>query len=103
VGGFRPKGFFERKFHYQRLETENYWSGLGGAKAINWAVQGLIAGVIVAALPFYDLPLTWGGIAFSAGGVALAGFCLFGMMRRANIKEAQDNNRVHSKDGDIAP
>ncbi|HVY99049.1 MAG TPA: hypothetical protein VHA35_06090 [Dongiaceae bacterium] len=101
--GFNPKGLFERKFHYGRLETENYWAGLGGAREIRWAVQGLIAGVILAALPFYDMPLTWGGIAFSAGGVALAGISLFGMIRRANIKEAQDNERVYSKDGDPAP
>lgn len=100
---FNPKGFFERKFHYERLETENYWSGLGGAREINRAVQTLVAGVILATLPFYDMPLTWGGIAFSAGGVGVAGVSLFAMIRRANIKETQDNQGGSSKDGDLAP
>ena len=114
IDDLKPKGFFLRKFHYERLEIENYVSGLGDAKRIRWAVHGFISGIVVTALPFFDWPrsqgqivLDWpvglGGIAFSATGFVLAGFSLFMMIRRANIKEAQDNQRVIGRDGDLAP
>jgi hypothetical protein len=114
LGDLEPKGFFLRKFHFERLETESSWSGLGDARGIRWAVNGLLAGITVAAMPFVDWPAgagfivfngpaSLGGIAFSAAGLLLATFSLFMIIRRANIKEAIDNERLVGCDGDLAP
>ncbi|WP_395022595.1 hypothetical protein [Dongia sp.] len=114
MDGFEPNGFFLRKFHYQRLEIENFLSGLGDAKRIRWAVRGLLAGGVVAVMPFLDWPAdkespsftgstSAGGLVFSAAGLALMGYSLLMMIRRANIKESTDNQRLVGRDGDPAP
>jgi hypothetical protein len=77
-------------------------------------VHGLLVGVVIGLLPFFDWPAAsdrlivnswpgWKGIIFSAAGFGLAAFSLLMMIRRARIKEAKDNQTFAGRNGDIAP
>jgi hypothetical protein len=95
----KPKDSALPKFESEGLETENDNSGPGEARGTHWWI-GLVAGISVTAMPFFNSPadsdsvvFNWppspGGIAASIVGFGLAVLSLF-MIRRASIREPRD-------------
>jgi len=64
---------------------------------------GLAVGIALVVMPLYDWPLDVGGILFAACGLALAGLCLYVIVRSGRVAAEQDKTRVYTPDADLAP
>ena len=100
-----PQSFLDRSIHWNDPIPRSGSAPLidripvlGQASTVGFAV-----GLVLTAMTLYDWPLNLGGALFAAAGLALAGVCLFAILRRQRVVAEQDRSQVFSRDGDMAP
>ena len=96
-----PKRFLDRQIHWS--EPGRHWFGLGDGQIGSGLTYGLWAGGLAGLMPFYDWPLEWRGILFSAAGFSLTAVCAVILFKRANFRGANQRETFRSKEDDPAP